>query len=93
MSGADGSRRFETIKPGAYPVGPNTICPSHIHFDLSGSHDRLVTQIYFDGGPYNEKDRFLQSILQAEALIVKLRPTGGSEADPMLAVFDIVIRG
>ncbi len=94
ISGADGSYRFETIKPGAYPAGPNTIRPSHIHFDLSGTHDRLVTQMYFDGDPYNEKDRFLQSVLRPEALIVKLRPApGGAETDPMLAVFDIVIRG
>jgi protocatechuate 3,4-dioxygenase, beta subunit len=94
MTGADGSYRFETIKPGAYPAGPNTIRPAHIHYDLSGTHDRLVTQMYFEGDPYNEKDRFLQSVLRPEALIVKLRrPVGGSEADPMLAVFDIVIRG
>lgn len=93
-TGADGSYRFQTIKPGAYPAGPNTIRPPHIHFDLSGTHDRLVTQMYFDGDPYNEKDRFLQSVLRPEALMVKLRPaTGASEADPMLAVFDIVIRG
>lgn len=94
ISGADGSYRFQTIKPGAYPAGPNTIRPSHIHFDLSGTHDRLVTQMYFDGDPYNEKDRFLQSVNRPEALIVKLRPApGSSEADPVLAVFDIVIRG
>jgi protocatechuate 3,4-dioxygenase beta subunit len=94
MTGADGSYRFETIKPGAYPAGPNTIRPSHIHFDLSGTHDRLVTQMYFDGDPYNQKYRFLQSVLRPEVLIVKLRPTpGGSETDPVLAVFDIVIRG
>ena len=94
MTGADGSYHFATIKPGAYPAGPNTIRPAHIHFDLSGTHDRLVTQMYFEGDPYNEKDRFLQSVLRPEALIVNpRRPAGGSEADPMLAVFDIVIRG
>jgi len=94
VTGADGSYSFATIKPGAYPAGPNTIRPAHIHFDLSGTHDRLVTQMYFDGDPYNEKDRFLQSVLRPEALTVKLqRPAGGSETDPMLAIFDIVIRG
>jgi len=94
VTGADGSYRFATIKPGAYHAGPNTIRPAHIHFDLSGTHDRLVTQMYFDGDPYNEKDRFLQSVLRPEALTVKLqRPAGGSETDPMLAIFDIVIRG
>jgi protocatechuate 3,4-dioxygenase, beta subunit len=93
-TGADGSYRFKTIKPGAYPAGPNTVRPPHIHFDLSGTHDRLVTQMYFEGDPYNEKDRFLQSVLRPEALMVKLRPaTGSSDADSMVAIFDIVIRG
>jgi len=91
---ADGSYRFKTIKPGAYPAGPSTVRPPHIHFDLSGTHDRLVTQMYFEGDPYNEKDRFLQSALRPEALMVKLRSaTGSSDAESMVAVFDIVIRG
>ena len=50
--------------------------------------------MYFEGDPYNEKDRFLQSVLRPEALIVKPQaPAGGMESNPMLAVFDIVIRG
>lgn len=91
-SSAEGTYRFRTIKPGAYPAGPDTIRPPHIHFEVSGSHDRLVTQMYFEGEPLNEKDRFLQSLRRPERLMVKLRPAPGS-ADTMLAEFDIVIRG
>jgi len=91
-SAADGAYRFTTIKPGAYPNGPNTVRPPHIHFDVLGSHDRLVTQMYFEGEPLNEKDRFLQSLLRPERLMVKLRSAPGS-AEAMLAEFDIVIRG
>ena len=36
-SDSEGRYRFKTIKPGAYPVGPNQIRPSHIHVDRIGS--------------------------------------------------------
>ena len=50
------------------------IRPAHIHFDVRGKHDELVSQMYFEGDPYIPEDRFLQSALDPEALIVKLRP-------------------
>ena len=60
-SSAEGTYRFRTIKPGAYPAGPDTIRPPHIHFEVSGSHDQLVTQMYFEGEPLNEKDAFCKA--------------------------------
>jgi protocatechuate 3,4-dioxygenase beta subunit len=54
----NGQYRFKTIKPAAYPTGPNTMRPAHIHFQVSGRQDRLVTQMYFEGDPYNETDHF-----------------------------------
>src|SRR5258707_448709 len=42
----DGRYRFKTIKPAAYPAGPNRMRPAHIHFQVSGRQDRLVTQMY-----------------------------------------------
>jgi protocatechuate 3,4-dioxygenase beta subunit len=57
---AEGRYRFKTIKPGAYPVGPNAMRPPHIHFDVTGKTNRLVTQMYFAGEPLNDQDRFLQ---------------------------------
>jgi len=50
---AEGRYRFTTIKPAAYPAGPNLIRPAHIHFQVTGKNDRLVTQMYFDGDPYS----------------------------------------
>ena len=91
-SSADGTYRFRTIKPGAYPTGPDEIRPPHIHFEVSGSHDHLVTQMYFEGEPLNDKDRWLQSLRRPERLMVRLQPAPGS-AETMLAEFDIVIRG
>ena len=91
---AEGRYRFKTIKPGAYATGPTTMRPAHIHFEVVGHHDELVTQMYFEGDPHNEKDRYLQSASRPEALIVKLRSaTSEFEPDSMTAVFDIVFSG
>jgi protocatechuate 3,4-dioxygenase beta subunit len=91
ITDADGRYRFTTIKPAPYPAGP-AIRPAHIHFDVSGRQDRLVTQMYFEGDPYNEKDRFLLSATRPETLIVKLQPAKpelGPEA--MVAEFNIIL--
>ena len=94
VTDADGHYIFKTIRPVAYPTGPGSFRPAHIHFDVRGKHDQLVTQMYFEGDPYNEKDRHLQTARRPETLIVKLRsPISDQEADSMTAVFDIVIRG
>jgi protocatechuate 3,4-dioxygenase, beta subunit len=89
---SEGRYRFKTIKPGAYPT-PVGMRPPHIHFRLSGREDELVTQLYFEGEPLNEQDRFLQSAPEGlrSLLIAKLMPpTSEFEADSQLAVFDIV---
>jgi protocatechuate 3,4-dioxygenase beta subunit len=88
----DGRYRFETIKPAAYPVGPHLMRPAHIHFQVSGRQDRLVTQMYFEGDPYNATDRILQTAGRTELLIAKLLPpTAEMEPKSKLAVFDIVL--
>jgi protocatechuate 3,4-dioxygenase beta subunit len=92
-TGTDGRYRFKTIKPSAYPITPTRMRPAHIHFNVRGSHDELITQMYFEGDPYNEKDPFLQSAFDPEALIVKLAPPTIQEPDFMVGVFDIVFRG
>ncbi|HXZ87915.1 MAG TPA: protocatechuate 3,4-dioxygenase subunit beta [Candidatus Binataceae bacterium] len=66
VTGADGSYRFTTIKPGAYPWRnhPNAWRPAHIHFSLFGPAfaTRLVTQMYFPGDPLLPLDPILSSI-------------------------------
>ncbi len=90
---AEGRYHFRTIKPGAYPAGPSITRPSHIHFDVIGHQDRrLVTQMYFEGDPWLEKDRWLQSASRPNQLIVKLQPgAADAEAGSMQATFDIVL--
>ncbi|WP_399073462.1 dioxygenase family protein, partial [Streptomyces stackebrandtii] len=50
-----GAYAFTTVKPGAYPWRnhDNAWRPAHIHFSLFGTAftQRLVTQMYFPGGP------------------------------------------
>ena len=88
----DGRYRFKTIKPAAYPAGPDLVRPAHIHFQVSGRQDRLVTQMYFEGDPYNEKDPFLNSAGRKELLVTKLLdPSPEFEPDSKMARFDIVI--
>ncbi len=88
----DGRYQFKTIKPLHYPVTPSRIRPAHIHFDVRGKRDELITQMYFEGDPYIQKDSILQSVSNPEALIVKLNPSP-ENPDFMVAEFDIVFRG
>jgi protocatechuate 3,4-dioxygenase beta subunit len=89
---SDGRYRFKTIKPAAYPTGPNTMRPAHIHFQVTGRQDRLVTQLYFEGDPYNETDPFLNSAGRKELLITKLQsPSPEFEPDSKMVIFDIVV--
>ncbi|SEB73731.1 protocatechuate 3,4-dioxygenase subunit beta [Streptomyces sp. TLI_105] len=61
-----GTYRFTTIRPGAYPWRNHTNAwrPAHIHFSLFGSAftQRLVTQMYFPGDPLLAYDPVLQSV-------------------------------
>jgi protocatechuate 3,4-dioxygenase beta subunit len=89
---AEGRYRFTTIKPAAYPTGPNSMRPAHIHFQVTGKQDRLVTQLYFEGDPYNATDPFLNSAGRKEMLLTKiLDPTPDLEAGSKLVMFDIVL--
>jgi protocatechuate 3,4-dioxygenase beta subunit len=90
----EGRYQFKTIKPGAYPAAPGLVRPPHIHFDVRGEVDVLVTQLYFEGEPENDKDWFLQSIpvrAQKRLIVSLLPPTPEFEADSKIAVFDIVL--
>lgn len=56
---ADGRYRFKTIKPGAYPMNPanpDNVRPPHIHFEIHGGGEDLVTQMYFPGEKLNDGD-------------------------------------
>lgn len=91
-SDAEGRYRIKTVKPGAYPVGPTSIRPSHVHFEIEGRRERLVTQVYFEGDPHQKEDRWLQSARDPSALIARLTPPAPDmEPDALWAHFDFVL--
>ena len=82
---------MRSIKPGAYPATATWMRPPHIHFDVTGKVDRLVTQMYFPGEPLNEKDFLLQSIRSnKDGAIAQLSPpTKDQEPESLMAIFGI----
>jgi len=93
-SDAEGRYRFKTIKPGAYPTNtPNWVRPPHLHFEVTGKVNRLITQMYFPGEPLNDKDILLQGLRNnREGAIAKVLPaTADAEPESRLVVWDIVL--
>jgi len=86
-----GHYAFKTIRPAAYPTGPDRMRPAHIHFSVTGVNEQLVTQMYFKGDPWNEKDTWLNSARRKDALIVDPVPAEGKEPGAQEVTFDIVL--
>src|SRR6266852_4723409 len=90
---AEGRYRFKTIKPGAYPATANWMRPPHLHFEVTGKINRLITQMYFPGEPLNDKDLLLQNIrANKDGLIRRLASSRSrAESDSLIVVWDIVL--
>ena len=100
ITGADGSYRFVTVKPGAYPWRnhDNAWRPAHIHFSLFGTAfvQRLVTQMYFPGDPLFSQDPIFNAVRDeaARQRMVSTFDLAATEPEWALAYrFDIVLRG
>lgn len=96
----DGTYRFVTIKPGAYPWGNhlNAWRPAHVHFSLYGESftSRLVTQMYFPGDPLLEYDPIFQSVPdpRGRARLISSFDLSVTVPDTALGYrWDIVLRG
>ena len=88
----DGHYSLKTIKPGAYPTGPSTIRPSHIHFEVFGKLERLVTQMYFAGDQHHENDSWLQSSRHKDTIVMPIQdPLAGMDEGAKRIEFDIVL--
>ena len=89
----DGRYRFKSITPGAYPVGPGATRPPHIHFEVLGRRDRLVTQMYFPGEPLNDQDPIFNDLggSRSAAIGKVLAPTKEVEPESKLVMWDIVL--
>src|SRR2546422_4276335 len=90
---AEGCYRFKTIKPGAYPAGPDRMRPPHMHFRITGQSNRFATQLYFAREPLNATHPFLHCVAPTKApLVLSLGPpTPELEPDARVAVWDIVL--
>jgi protocatechuate 3,4-dioxygenase beta subunit len=100
MTDAQGSYRFITIKPGAYPWTnhANAWRPAHIHFSLFGQAflTRLVTQMYFPGDPLLPFDPIFNSIPDERARYHLVSAFDWETTTPLVSLgfrFDIVLRG
>ena len=88
VSDRNGNFRFRSIKPVAYntPIGQRT---PHIHFDVSGGAERLITQMYFPGETTNESDFLLKQAGNRDSLIAKA--IDRLSADPAAQAFSWTI--
>jgi protocatechuate 3,4-dioxygenase, beta subunit len=85
-----GRYAIRTIKPGSYPAAANWTRPPHIHFEVEGQFERLVTQMYFPDETLNANDRLLTSALRPDLLIA--RPAASTQPSTHRALnFDIVL--
>jgi protocatechuate 3,4-dioxygenase beta subunit len=100
LTDENGTYRFVTIKPGAYPWFNhyNAWRPAHIHFSIFGRAflSRLVTQMYFPGDPLFAYDPIYQSIPDEKARERMVSKFDLEITQPQWALgykFDIVLRG
>ncbi|MFL6296793.1 MAG: protocatechuate 3,4-dioxygenase subunit beta [Actinomycetes bacterium] len=99
LTDEDGTYRFVTIKPGAYPWRNHTNAwrPAHIHFSLFGRAfaQRLITQMYFPGDPLFPFDPILSSVPEAarERLMSRLDLDTTVPEWALGYRWDIVLRG
>jgi catechol 1,2-dioxygenase len=82
-----GYYEFESVRPGRYQIGANMWRPSHIHYFVRHpQHRELVTQLYFDGDPYDSVDQFIK-----KSLIVKFQKRLFGSQTAEVGRFDIVL--
>lgn len=100
LTQSDGTYRFVTVKPGAYPWKnhPNAWRPAHVHFSVFGRAftERLVTQMYFPGDPLFPYDPIFQSVRDERARNRLVAAFDLDLTEPEWALgyrFDIVVGG
>jgi protocatechuate 3,4-dioxygenase beta subunit len=100
MTDDEGSYRFVSIKPGAYPWKnhDNAWRPAHIHLSVFGRAftERLVTQMYFPGDPLFALDPIFQSVRDPRARERMISTFDLATTRPEWALgyrFDVVLGG
>jgi protocatechuate 3,4-dioxygenase, beta subunit len=100
LTDADGTYRFQTVKPGPYPWKnhENAWRPAHIHFSLFGTDftQRVITQMYFPGDPLFGLDPIFQSVTDPKARELLIATYDHSVTRPEYSTgyrWDIVLTG
>ncbi len=84
---AEGRYRFRTIRPVPYPGRT-----PHIHFRVAPASGReLITQMYVEGEPGNERDFLFRRLSDPSALLVRLEPADALESGALAGNFDITL--
>lgn len=87
LTDESGYYEYEAIHPGGYTIGRNDRRPSHIHYWIRAQrHKELITQLYFEGDPENEHDRFIK-----KSLIIPVKKMAVGNAHYEKGTFDIVL--
>lgn len=82
-----GYYEYETILPGRYQTAPDEWRPAHIHYLVrADGHASLITQLYFEGDPMNEEDRFIKP-----SLIIDPSEVAVGDKHYLDGVFDVVL--
>ena len=86
----DGQFKFRSVKPKDYdtPIGRRT---PHIHFDISGRSERLVTQMYFPNEPLNDIDFLLKNAAPRESVIAEAIDPLSGDPDALAFRWTVVL--
>lgn len=86
----DGEFRFRSVKPKDYdtPIGRRT---PHIHFDISGHRERLVTQMYFPNEALNDEDFLLKNASPRESVIAEAVAPPSGDAQTLAYRWTVVL--
>lgn len=71
-TGDDGSFVFDTLLPAGYEDG-NVRRTPHLHLQITGRFDRLVTQLFLAGHADNDRDHWYRALRSPNALTATLR--------------------
>lgn len=86
MTDENGYYEYQTTLPGRYLDG-SLYRPAHIHYLVRHpGYKDLITQLYFDGDPYNATDRFIK-----QSLVVKFKDVTVSGGTFQIGQFDVVL--
>jgi protocatechuate 3,4-dioxygenase beta subunit len=71
VTAADGRFTFQSLVPGSYEDGDVLRAP-HLHLQITGHDDRLITQVFLPGHPGNAADRWYQAVARPERLLAEV---------------------